>query len=184
MAFLPLTQTHSKYIEWLSRFIWIIFQHPAQDICPSRTTPALPSFRASGRDSHQCVLTCALSNCEQGCFTVSSFTTISRWQVFSRPSGESLTALPTVPNTRYHACSYVSLIGWRLKSTGVYFFISILFLNIFPLSPKIKQNYECNSTRNFSYSLKRIVVYRAISDVHWKVPCQFICDILRAKSSR
>lgn len=188
MAFLLLTQPHSKYIEQLSRFILIIFQHPAQDICLSRTTPALPFFKeplggtaiSVGLHVHSPTV-----NKVASFVWVSSFTMISRCRVFSRPSGESLTALPTVLNTTYHACSYFSLIGWRLKSIGMCFFMLSLFLNIFPFSPKIKQNYQCNSTRSLSYFfLKRIVVYTVISDVHWEVPCQLICDILRTKRSR
>lgn len=132
MAFLLLTQTHSKYIEQLSRFILIIFQHPAQDICLSRTTPALPFFKeplggtpiSVGSHVHPPTV-----NKVASFVWVSSFTTISRWRVFSRPSGASLRALPTVLNTTYHACSYFSLIGWRLKSIGMCFFMLILFLN-------------------------------------------------------
>lgn len=100
-AFLLLTLNHSTDAEYLSRFVIIIFQHPAQGICCSRTTPALPVPKEPlGGTPVSVGLHCTpqlwviLLH-----FCVSSFTTVSRWRVVSRP-GESLTALPTVLNTK------------------------------------------------------------------------------------
>ena len=134
MAFLLLTQNHSEHTEYLPRLVLIIFQGPAQDISPPRTSPPLPFLKVplAGTPINTGLLCTRwrwvtwLHLCESHLWQLMG---AGEW-VFSRPSGESPTTLPTSLNTKYYVCSCFSSLGWTLKNIRMYFYVNFIFKHI------------------------------------------------------
>ena len=82
--------------------------------------------------------------------TATSLTTISRCWAFLGLSGESLTTLPTVQNTKYHVCSYFSSLGWIVKNIGMYFYDNFIFKHL-SLQSQDWTELAVHSTGSFRY---------------------------------